>query len=230
MNVSATHPQLAPLIAARESPASARTPMISQMPTSEPTANSRLAQLTRLASASFGTSMPVPAATAARSWASRSFWCLSAATVIGSSAERCRCTRAPRAVSASSTRTAAAAVRSAPARTAIAPRRAAMSSSSRSAGAPADARRKSRMQVPRPDTRMVSPPRAPCAMPMSRSRSTARSISSRVPSVRSSPVVSARATLSGTWVTRAASRLGPNRPAASTSGTSTPARPAIRVR
>ena len=81
--------------------------MISQTPTSEPTANSRLAQLTRLASASFGTSMPVPAATAARSRASRSFWCSSAATVTGSSAERCRCTRAPRAVPASSTRAAA---------------------------------------------------------------------------------------------------------------------------
>ena len=38
--------------------------MIAQIPISEPTANSRLGQLTRLASASLGTSMPAPAATA----------------------------------------------------------------------------------------------------------------------------------------------------------------------
>ena len=55
MNVSATHPQLAPLMASRESPAPDSTPMIAQIPISEPTANSRLAQLTRLASASVGT-------------------------------------------------------------------------------------------------------------------------------------------------------------------------------
>jgi len=36
-------PQLAPLMASRESPASDRIPMISQIPISEPTANSRLA-------------------------------------------------------------------------------------------------------------------------------------------------------------------------------------------
>ena len=71
-NVSATHPQLAPLMAARESPAPDSTPMIAQIPISEPTANSRLAQLTRLTSASFGMSMPVPLATACRSRGSRS--------------------------------------------------------------------------------------------------------------------------------------------------------------
>src|SRR6516165_3931541 len=72
-NVSATQPQLAPLMASRELPAPDSTPMISQIPISEPTANSRLAQLTRLASASSGTSMPAPAATASRSRGSRSF-------------------------------------------------------------------------------------------------------------------------------------------------------------
>ena len=40
----------------------------------------------------------------------------------------------------------------------------------------------------------------------------------------------AKAGPSGTLVTSAASLLGPNRPAASTSGTSTPARSAIKVR
>jgi len=71
-NASATHPQLAPLMASRESPASDSTPMISQIPSSEPTANSRLGQLTRLASASLGTSMPALAAMASRSRGSRS--------------------------------------------------------------------------------------------------------------------------------------------------------------
>ena len=229
-NVSATHPQLAPLMASRESPAPERIPMIAQMPISEPTANSRLGQLTRLASASLGTSMPAPAATAPRSWGSRSLWCWSAATVTGSSAERCRCTRAARAVSASSTRAAAAAVRSAPARTAIAPSAAARSPSRRPAGAEADARRKSRTQMPRSDTMMVSPPSAPWAMRASRSRSTASRISSRVASARPAPSACDRAGPSGTLVTSAASRLGPNWPAASTSGTRTPARPAISVR
>ena len=72
MNVSATHPQLALLMVARESPASDSTPMIAQIPISEPTANSRLAQLTRLASASLGTSIPAPPAKPSRRRGSRS--------------------------------------------------------------------------------------------------------------------------------------------------------------
>ncbi len=58
-------------MAARESPAPDSTPMIAQIPTSEPTANSRLAQLTRLASASLGTSIPAPLAMPSRSRGNR---------------------------------------------------------------------------------------------------------------------------------------------------------------
>ena len=47
---------------------------------------------------------------------------------------------------------------------------------------------------------------------------------------RARVVACARAGPSGSLVTSAASLLGPNRPAASTSGTKTPARPAIKVR
>ena len=46
--------------------------MINQIPSSEPTANNRLAQLMRLASASFGTSIPAPLAMPSRSRGSRS--------------------------------------------------------------------------------------------------------------------------------------------------------------
>jgi len=122
--------------------------MIAQIPISEPTANTRLVQLTRLTSASLGTSIPAPPATAPRSRGSRSLRSFSAATVPGSSAERCRCTRAARAVSVSRTRAAAAAARSAPAATAIAASTAARSASRRPAGAEADARRKPRTQMP----------------------------------------------------------------------------------
>src|SRR5215471_13099631 len=58
MNASATHPQLAPLTASTELPAPDSTPMIAQMPISEPRASTRLVQLTHLTSASWGTSMP----------------------------------------------------------------------------------------------------------------------------------------------------------------------------
>ena len=134
-------------MASRESPAPDSTPMIAQIPISEPAAKSKLAQLIRLTSASWGTSMPAPLATASRSRGSRSLWSLSAVTVPGSSAERCRCTKAPRAAPTSRIR-AAAAVRSAPARTAIAASAAARSVSTRLAGAEADARRKFRIQTP----------------------------------------------------------------------------------
>ena len=92
--------------------------MIAQTPISVPMPNTRLTQLTRFSSASLGTSIPVAPATASRSLGSRSLCPRSASTVTGSSAERCRCTSAPRAASMSRALAAAAAVRSVPARTA----------------------------------------------------------------------------------------------------------------
>jgi hypothetical protein len=228
-NASATHPQLAPLMASNALPASDSTPMIAQMPISEPRPNSRLVQLTRLNSASFGTSMPAPLATADRSCGSRPLCCASAALVVGSSAGRCRCTRAPRTVSTSSTRPAAAAVRSTPACTAMAASTLARSASRRLAGATADALRKPLTQTPCSARMIVSPPSAPWASPAARSGSRVRRISSSVPSPRPAPAWDS-ARPSGTRVTSAASLLGPNLPAARTSGTRIWARAAISVR
>ena len=59
---------------------------MAQTPISVPMPNTRLTQLTRLASASLGTSMPVALATAARSWGSSFLSCCTASTVTGSSA------------------------------------------------------------------------------------------------------------------------------------------------
>jgi hypothetical protein len=163
------------LITSSDPRTSASTPRIAPAPISVPMRNTRLTQLTRFASASLGTSMPVALATAAPSPGSRLLSCSRASTVTGSSAERCRCTRAPRAVSASSTRPAAAAVRSAPARTAIAVSTAARSPSRRPSGADEAAQRKSfRQTLPSAETMTVSDPSALCAMSASRSRSTER--------------------------------------------------------
>ena len=157
--------------------------------------------------------MPAASATASRNWGSRSFCPRSAATVTGSSAERCRCTSASRAASVSRARAAAAAVRSAPTRTATAASAAARSASSRASGADEDAQRKSlRQTTPSADTMIVSAPSAPWAIPASRSRSTDRSSSSRVPSDKTAASASDSAWPFGSLVTSAASLLGPNRP------------------
>ena len=190
---SATQPQLAPLMTSSDPAASPSTPRMAQTPISEPAPNTRLAQLIRLASASLGTSMPVALATAARSWGSSFLSCCTASTVTGSRPERWRWTRAPRAVSASSTRPAAAAARSVPTRTAIAASTAARSPSRRASGADEDARRKFlRPTSPAAERMSVSEPSAPCAMPAARSRSTVSSSSSRVASARLAWATSAR--------------------------------------
>ena len=191
---------------------------------------SRLGQLMRLASTSLGTSTPAPAASDSRSVLENPFWPFTMRAVSGSNVERCKRVRTVSIDAVSSTRQVAATARSTPTTAASAATAAATSREVRVGGAEDEARRKSRSTGPVAVTTTVSGLSAPCAIPAARSTSTDRSN----PSPTSSPTASAGSSdsrgPSGRRVTRAASRLGPHRPAATISGTVTPACPARNVR
>ena len=233
-NAATTHPQSASRMSASEPDASVSTPMISHSPTRLPDHHEEVGPADPLGLVELGDLRPPAWRRAPRGVTVRNPFCGRAIRSVSGSMHSiaadgsgrsapCRC-RAP------DRRTATA--RSTPTTAASAATAAATSRSVRVTGAEEEARRKSRSTgVPSAAVSMVvsgSGPRGRCRRPAT--PSTARRSPSTVASPTWSPLSSSSRLALGRRVTSAASRLGPQRPAATTSGTLTPACAARRVR